>query len=129
MPQQRHISPIVTNRKRKVLTFLRLPDENGSRHKKILTIDLKKIMAKTATVSAKIDPSLKVEVETIFQELGVTTSEAIDAFFHEVKRHHRLPFEMEIPNKTTDQAIYEAERGMNLVVCENSDDMFRKLGI
>ena len=86
-------------------------------------------MSKTATITAEIDPILKTEVEDIFRELGLTPSEALDLFFQQVKRYHRLPFDTEIPNEETEQAIYEAERGIDLVVCENADDMFKKLGI
>lgn len=37
--------------------------------------------------------------------------------------------EEHIPNAETRQAIYEAEQGKNLIVCENADDLFKKLGI
>lgn len=43
-------------------------------------------MSKTATITAKIDSILKTEVEDIFRELGITTTEAIDLFYHQVKR-------------------------------------------
>ena len=86
-------------------------------------------MARTATIMAEIDPNLKTEVENIFKELGITTAEAIDAFYHKVKQHHGLPFDMEMPNEETLQAMYEAEKGIDLIVCENAEDMFKKLDI
>ena len=86
-------------------------------------------MSKTATLLVEIDPVLKAEVEDIFTQLGLTTEEAIDAFYHQVKNYHRLPFDMEIPNEETLKAIHEAEKGIDLLVCENADDMFKKLGI
>jgi len=87
-------------------------------------------MAKRATITVQVDSTLKSEVEPIFQELGLTTTEAIDTFFRQVKRYHRLPFpEENLPNEETRQAIYEAEQGINLVVCEDADDLFKKLGI
>jgi hypothetical protein len=33
------------------------------------------------------------------------------------------------PNAETRQAIYDAQHGRNLVVCEHADDLFDKLGI
>lgn len=33
------------------------------------------------------------------------------------------------PNAETRQAMYDAEHGVNLVVCDNASDLFRKLGI
>jgi len=86
-------------------------------------------MSKTATITAEIDPILKDEVENIFKELGITTTEAIDAFYYQIKRYRRLPFDVENPNEETLKAIDEAEKGIDLVVCENAEDMFKKLGI
>ena len=40
-----------------------------------------------------------------------------------------LPFRAEIPNETTLQAFRDTESGENMIVCENAEDMFRKLGI
>ena len=33
----------------------------------------------------------------------------------------------DLPNAETRQAIYEAEQGINLVVCENADDLFKRI--
>lgn len=86
-------------------------------------------MPKTATITVKVDPRLNAEVEEIFQELGITRTEAIDLFYHQIQRYHGLPFEPEIPNAETLQAIAEAEKGIDLVICEGADDLFKKLGI
>ena len=86
-------------------------------------------MPKTATITVKVDPRLNAEVEEIFQELGITRTEAITLFYHQIQHYHSLPFEPEIPNEETLQAIAEAEKGIDLVSCADADDLFKKLGI
>jgi DNA-damage-inducible protein J len=65
-------------------------------------------MAKTDVVSARIDPELKQNVEHIFQELGLTTTQAITLFYKQVDLHRGLPFEVRLPNEVTLQALAEA---------------------
>jgi len=50
-------------------------------------------MAKNATISMRIDDQLKSDVETIFHQLGLTTSEAIKIFFAAVRNRKGLPFD------------------------------------
>ncbi len=62
-----------------------------------------------ATVRARIDSGLKNEVEAIFHELGLTTSQAITLFLKKVKIEKGIPFELKIPNETTIKAMNEAK--------------------
>jgi DNA-damage-inducible protein J len=62
-----------------------------------------------ATVRARIDSGLKNEVEVIFHELGLTTSQAITLFLKKVKIERGIPFELKIPNETTIKAMNEAK--------------------
>lgn len=68
-------------------------------------------MAKTSVVNARIEPDLKEEVESIFHELGLSTSEAVTLFFKRVKNYRGLPFEVRLPNEATRRAIKEARQG------------------
>ncbi len=86
-------------------------------------------MTELSTITAKIDPKLKAEVESIFHEMNLSLNEAINLFFVQVKYCRALPFESEIPNEETVKAINEARKGIGMVVCEDEDDMFKKLGI
>ena len=86
-------------------------------------------MAKTATVRARIEPELKKDVENLFHELGMSTTEAINLFYRQVKLRSGLPFNVVMPNKTTERVLKETDRKINLVRCEDADDMFNKLGI
>ena len=40
-----------------------------------------------------------------------------------------LHLDVKIPNEETLKAIDEAEKGIDLVECDDADDLFRKLGI
>lgn len=86
-------------------------------------------MTQLSTITARIDPILKTEVESIFHDMNLSINEAINLFFVQVKHCRSLPFDPEIPNEETVKAINEARKGIGLIVCENEDDMFEKLGI
>ena len=53
-------------------------------------------MAKSATISMRIDDQLKSDVETIFHQLGMTTSEAIKIFFAAVRNRKGFPFQLQV---------------------------------
>ncbi|MGF1523083.1 MAG: type II toxin-antitoxin system RelB/DinJ family antitoxin [Leptolyngbyaceae cyanobacterium] len=86
-------------------------------------------MTKDATVRARIDPELKAEVEHLFKELGLSTTEAITVFYHPVKLRNGLPFDVVIPNKITRKTFKETDAGKNLFQCENVDEIFDRLEI
>ena len=86
-------------------------------------------MAKTAVITTRIEPGLKEDVNAIFKQLGLSATEAVTLFYKMVKRKNGLPFETEIPNQETLQAIKEIEEGKDLVICKDADDLFRKLEI
>ena len=58
-------------------------------------------MGKTSTIRARIEPDLKGKAEFIFQQLGLTTTQAITLFYKQVELKKGLPFEVAIPNETT----------------------------
>lgn len=66
-------------------------------------------MALDATVRARIDTQLKEEVEEIFKQIGLTTSQAITIFMNRVRSERGIPFELKVPNAKTLQAMKEAD--------------------
>jgi len=84
---------------------------------------------KTSTIRARIEPDLKDKAEQVFRKLGLTSTQAITLFYKQVELRNGLPFEIVIPNKTTLRTFDETDAGKNLVVCEDINDMFRKLDI
>lgn len=86
-------------------------------------------ISKTATVRARIEPNLKTEVESLFKKLGLSTTEAINLFYRQVKLRKGLPFSVVIPNETTEKVFKDTDAGRNLIRCDDADDMFDKLGL
>lgn len=86
-------------------------------------------MAKTETVRARIQPELKGKAEDVFRRLGLTTTQAIRLFYKQVELRNGLPFDVAIPNETTIKTFVNTDSGRGLTVCEDAEDMFRKLGI
>jgi len=54
---------------------------------------------KTAVFHTRIAPSIKAEAETVFEQLGLTSSDAIRIFFKQVVLRKGFPFDVAIPNK------------------------------
>ena len=54
-------------------------------------------MAKTETVHTRVTPEIKNKVDSIFESLGLTTSQAITLFLKAVVNHNGFPFELSIP--------------------------------
>lgn len=51
---------------------------------------------KTSTVRARIAPQTKKEAEKILEKLGLTSTQAINLFFHQIILHRGMPFEVQI---------------------------------
>ena len=60
---------------------------------------------------------------------GLSTTEAINLFYRQIKMRKGLPFNVVIPNKTTEKVFKETDLKRNLIRCDGTDDMFEKLGI
>lgn len=86
-------------------------------------------MAKTAMITTRVEPELKAEAEKVLSKLGISTTDAINLFLSQVRLRKGLPFDVKIPNRTTLKAMRDAEEGRDLIQCEDSEDMFKKLEI
>ena len=86
-------------------------------------------MSKAAVISTRIDPDLKNHAEQVFEELGVTASQAISMFYRQVVLHRGLPFEVKIPTAETRQALEDARTRKNLESFSDPDDLYQDLGI
>jgi DNA-damage-inducible protein J len=86
-------------------------------------------MSKTETIRARVEPELKHKAEKVFRKLGLTTTQAITLFYKQVELRNGLPFQIVVPNKTTSRTFDATDAGRELVVCEDVEDMFKKLGI
>ncbi len=86
-------------------------------------------MAKEAMIRARIEPQLKGEVESIFQELGLSITDAITLFYQQVRLHRGLPFEVRIPNEITRRTFEDTDAGRQVIQCQDAQEMFDKLGL
>jgi DNA-damage-inducible protein J len=84
-------------------------------------------MPKSAQINARIDPSLKQETEKIFDELGLSTTQAITLFFKQVALQQGLPFAVSISNAETRRAINDALVGKKSHKVESVDNLFDDL--
>ena len=73
-------------------------------------------MAETKTLNLRIDADLKHQAETIFSNLGISTSTAINLFLRSVVRNGGFPFDLRIsPNeRETLKAINDVNHHRNL---------------
>ena len=69
---------------------------------------------KTAIINARIKPDLKSDVEGIFSQLGMTTTQAITLFFEQVRINQGIPFKLTLPNDETIQAMRDARSNTDM---------------
>ena len=67
-------------------------------------------MAKTASLSIRIDPEAKSAADVIYSRFGITIADAVNIFIHKSIIVGGLPFDMTLPtyNQDTLAAIQEA---------------------
>jgi addiction module RelB/DinJ family antitoxin len=57
---------------------------------------------KDSYVRARVDNRLKRDSELILHELGLTPTDAIRIFLHQVRRHKGLPFDLRLKEDNSD---------------------------
>ena len=82
---------------------------------------------KTATIRARTEPSLKADAERVFRKLGISSSEAINLFYSQVRLRKGLPFPVEIPNEETRRTFEKSDRGEDVKTFRTLDEMFKDL--
>lgn len=65
---------------------------------------------KETYVRARVDDRLKRESEKILDALGLTTTEAIRIFLHQVRLHKGLPFDLRLKEDNSDILLPGATR-------------------
>ncbi|MGH6907327.1 MAG: type II toxin-antitoxin system RelB/DinJ family antitoxin [Aestuariivirga sp.] len=84
-------------------------------------------MGKTATITARIEPELKRNAETVLEKLGVNTTDAVTMFLSQVVLRRGLPFEVRLPNAATRAAMTELETGGGHKSAAATSEAFRRL--
>jgi DNA-damage-inducible protein J len=84
--------------------------------------------SKTASARALIEPHIKKEAEAILKDLGLSVSKSFELYYRQIIAHRGLPFELQIPNKKTMQAIENSRQGKGKPF-SSAEDLFDDLGI
>jgi DNA-damage-inducible protein J len=69
---------------------------------------------KETYVRARVDDRLKRESEQILDALGLTTTEAIRIFLHQVRIHRGMPFDLRLKEDNSDILLPVATRQATL---------------
>lgn len=86
-------------------------------------------MAKTAQVNVRMEFEIKAKAEAVFDQLGITPSQAIKMFYRQVSLQQGLPFEVRIPNAETVEAMRELDEGQDLRSYGSFDAYRKDLGV
>ena len=73
--------------------------------------------AKTANVTARIQPNIKEQAETILERLGIQVSVFIDMTYRQVIMRDGVPFSVDIPDKLTIRDTLTKEK-FNIIMQE-----------
>ena len=63
------------------------------------------MLTKTAMITVRVNPVVKKEIERVFQELGISTSDAINLFFNQIRLCKKFPFEIGIPEERQKEMV------------------------
>lgn len=84
-------------------------------------------MNKSATIQARIDPSVKKKAQKVFSKLNLSMSEAISIFLTQVSLNKGIPFEIKIPNALTEETLHKSENGEELHKVPSTKQLFKEL--
>ena len=64
-------------------------------------------MAKTCTLHVRMDPTLKINAEKVLEEIGMSSSDAINLFYNQICLKSGIPFEITKDKKKKISQKYE----------------------
>ena len=64
-------------------------------------------MSKKVSINIRVDESTRLEAESIFEQLGLTMSSAINMFLKQVVREKAVPLSMELDPMFTSRTVKE----------------------
>ncbi len=78
-------------------------------------------------IHVRIDEELKKEAQQVFEQMGLSMSEAIRLFLRRTTAEHALPFEVRVPNAVTQETLEKAERGEDVHPMGDIDAFFAQI--
>ena len=82
---------------------------------------------KTVNLNIRTNKDLKEEVGKILKELGLDHSTVINMLYRQIAMRRAIPFQINIPNTATENAIKELEEDKNMKTYSSSDELFDEL--
>jgi len=86
-------------------------------------------MGKTANIRARVEPGLKIEVEEILSDLGLTVSETVHLLYRQIKLQRGLPFDVRIPNTLTVRTLNASRKGKDVKRFDRKKELYTDLGL
>ncbi len=86
-------------------------------------------MSQDQLVVSDIAPEILDKAAKVLVPLGLTVSDACRLFLTRVALEKCLPFVADVPNHVTRQTLDQIEKGQNLHFANDSEDLFKQLGI
>ena len=77
----------------------------------------------------QMESGLQQEVDSIFQELGISRDIAITMLYEYVRDEHRLPTGLRVPNELTRETFESTDAGKDLLEYSTTTELFASLGI
>jgi DNA-damage-inducible protein J len=87
-------------------------------------------LARTSYINARVEPKLKAAANKTLKKVGISASDAITLFLHQVVLHQGLPFEVRVPNAKTIRAIRELKNSKSpktSLRASTADELFTKI--
>lgn len=79
---------------------------------------------KTDVLHTRIAPALKTQAESVLDQIGLSSSEAIRIFLKQVVLRKGLPFDVTIPNKVTAETLKKSEQNIGVRTFETPEQAF-----
>lgn len=86
-------------------------------------------MPRTSVIRARMEPTLKEEVERILSRLGLTVSETIHLLYRQIKLRRGLPFQVGLPSRLTAKTLTESRVGKKVKHFTSKEDLYKDLGL
>jgi addiction module RelB/DinJ family antitoxin len=80
-------------------------------------------------INISIESEIKAVVEEVFEQFGITKSEAIELFYRQVALTKDIPFAQRNLNEATIKAIEEIKSKENLTTYESFAELRHDLGV
>ena len=68
----------------------------------------------TAIINVKTDAELKKQAESLFSDLGMNMTTALNVFLRQAVRENRIPFEITRDPYSMEKAVYDSRTRTNL---------------